>query len=304
VILTAVQQYNDSTITANLLPHYALSNSYPSTCPSPTEILLYLDVYLVFSCIASLTVGAKPVRASLSHNRFLSLNFISDHQQYLPWISIFGSLIIHFCATAVTADVLVARNDGTTTEPALGLMFLVWFSRPLATALVTWLSIADWRAYHENAREVAIVDSLYSFVNVYLFFSVARITNFSPSDMPTPARLARAGSALWLLALILSIGILAWYMFEARGWMNGRKSAIFQFLPWIWISLDWLRFLGCWLLWAGLLLSDETGFCPRHRALVGVTIIWLFVPFVDCLWRGLATYKQEDSAEAESLIQM
>src|SRR5579859_6740707 len=156
-MLTATQQYNDSIITTSLFPYYALQSSYPYTCPSPTEILLYLDIYLAFSCIASLTLGTKSARASVSHNRFLPSDFGNDHPQLLPWISIVGSLLIHFCATIVTAKVLEASNVGTTPESLLGRMFLLWLSRPLATVLIMWLSIADRKTYHDNAREVAIV---------------------------------------------------------------------------------------------------------------------------------------------------
>lgn len=288
-MLIATQKYNDSAITASLLPYYALPNSSPYTCPSPTEVLLYLDVYLVFSCVAALTLGAKSVRASVSHNRFLSSDLGSDHPRLLTLISLAGSVLIHVCATVVTADVLAASRP-------LDRMFLLWVSRPLATALITWLSIADRKAYHDNAREVAIVDSLYGFINIYLFGSIAHVTNVRPSDMPGPARLARAGSALWLLAFILSLAVLAWYMKPPI------PTTYLQFLPVIWFSLDVIRFVACWLLWAGLLYSDETAFCPSHLALAYVTVIWLFVPFVDCLWRGVATCRAEEGAEAENLI--
>jgi hypothetical protein len=306
-----------SPIAADLLPHYALPNSDPSTCPSSTEILLYLDLYLLFGCIASISVGSKPIRALLSHNRLLSLEFASDHPHFLPWISIIGSLLIHGSATVVTALKLAASNASTTAEPPLGRMFLLWVSRPLATALITWLSIADREVYCDNARETAIVDSLFGCVNIYLFGSVAHITNVKPSDVPTPARLARAGSAVWLLAFILSLLVLLYYMFlinkassppfhrghrRVGGGSSEKGTGLSQLLPWLWFGLDALRFLGCWLLWAGLLFSNETAFCPSHRALALITVLWLFVPFVDCLWRGFATYKAEDGAEAESLI--
>jgi len=297
-MLTVTQQYNNSTNTTSLLPYYALLSSDPYTCPSPTEILLYLDIYLAFSCIASLTLGTKSVRTSVSHNRFLPSDFGNDHPRLLSWISIAGSLLIHIGATVVTANVLRASNVETTPESLLGRMFLLWLSRPLATALIMWLSIADRKTYHDNAREVAIVDSLYGLTNIYLFSSVARITNVRPSDIPGPARLARAGSALWLLAFLLSLAVLAWYMVKI-------PRAFTQFprlLPWIWFSLDAIRFTACWLLWAGLLFSDETAFCPTRSALASVTAIWLFAPFIDCLWRGVATYRAEEGTEAENLI--
>jgi hypothetical protein len=310
---------HSSPVTADLLPYYALPNSDPSTCPSSTEILLFLDLYLLFSCIASVSVGSKPIRALLSHNRLLSLEFVSDHPQFLPWISIIGSLLIYGCATAVTADILAVSNASTMAEPLFGRMFLLWMSRPLATALITWLSVADREVYCDNAREVAIVDGLLGCVNIYLFGSVAYITNVKPGDVPTPARFARAGSAVWLLAFILSLLALPYYTFlidkvssfsshhgrrRIGGGGGGEKGTdLAQLLPWLWFGLDALRLPGCWLLWVGLLRSNETAFCPSHRALALVTVVWLFAPFVDCLWRGFATYKAEDGVEAENLIE-
>jgi hypothetical protein len=184
-------------------------------------------------------------------------------------------------------------------------MFLLWVSRPLATALVTWLSIANRDAYQDNAREVAIVDSLYGLLSTYLFGSVAHAANVWPGDVPAPARLARAGSALWLLALVLSIGVLLWYLVgHLRGNGSSRvlsaddsgksSKGFAQHLPWIWFFLDGIRLAACWLLWAGLLFSDKTAFCPSQRAVARVTVIWLVVPFIDCLWRGFATSREEE----------
>jgi hypothetical protein len=187
-------------------------------------------------------------------------------------------------------------------------MFLLWVSRPLATAPVAWLSIANRDVYQDNAREVAIVDSLYGLLNIYLFGSVAHVTNVRPGDVPAPARLARAGSALWLLALVLSIGVLLWYLvgpLRGNGSSRLRKSseAFTQHLPWIWFFLDGIRFTACWLLWAGLLFSDETAFCPSQGAVARVTVIWLLVPYIDCLWRGFATSKEEEGGpEIENLM--
>jgi hypothetical protein len=271
---------------------------------------------VVLSCIAFLTLGAKSIRASLSLTRLLSSNFVSDHPRFLPCISIIGSLLIHAGATVVTAVVLAASNAATTAEPPLSRMILLWPSRPLASAFIAWLSIADRKAYHDTAREVAIVDSLYSCINIYLFCSVAKITNVRPSDVPAPARLARAGSALWLLAFVLSLGAVVWYVADNRTHTSSRLPSADEdnngknwmnfanLLPWIWFLLDSIRFLACWLLWAGLLFTDETAFCPSQRALAGVTVIWLVVPFLDCLWRGFATYKEEEGGvEAEILME-
>lgn len=73
------------------------------------------------------------------------------------------------------------------------------------------------------------------------------------------------------------------------------------------LILDLLRFVGSWLLWAGLLFTDQTAFCPSRRTWARATVIWLFVPFVDCLWRGFATVTEKKAGareEADDLISM
>jgi hypothetical protein len=115
--------------------------------------------------------------------------------------------------------------------------------------------------------------------------------------------------------LALSLGIVLWYLVEH--WRGNDSSIILseddgggksrtgvaQHMPWIWFLLDGMRFAACWLLWAGFLFSDETAFCPSQEAVARVTVIWLFVPFVDCLWRGFATSREEkEGVEAENLI--
>lgn len=80
-------------------------------------------------------------------------------------------------------------------------MTILWFSRPLATTVVTWLSIVDHKIYRDNSEEIVLVDSIYSLVNIFLFGAIAHITNHV--DLPLPTRMARAGSALGLLSLML-----------------------------------------------------------------------------------------------------
>src|SRR5271154_6144400 len=129
--MTSNTTTRSSPITTDLLPYYALPNSDPSSCPSSTEILLFLDLYLLFSCIASISVGSKPIRALLSHNRLLSLEFVSDHPHFLLWISPLGSRLTSGGPTPVTADILAVSNASTTAEQPFGRMFLLWMSRPL-----------------------------------------------------------------------------------------------------------------------------------------------------------------------------
>lgn len=301
---------------------YTLSKSWSSDCPSPTEILLILDVYLVLSCITSLILGVKPIRSSLSYKHLISADANTLPSRYLPWISIAGGLAIHFSGTILTAHILTSSDHAVTTTVTtstasklspLARMFFLWLSRPLATGPIFWLSIVNRKAYRDNAREVAIVDGLYSSANVYLFYCVAKITNVKPSRVPAWARLARAASALWLLAFVLSafalIGHYASDPPDDGDGPDGSTSKRRFSSPWIWFSLDALRFLACWLLWAGLLFTDETAFCPTRKTLALVTCVWLVVPVMDCLWRGFVSFtpvqgEPTGAEEAERLIDM
>jgi hypothetical protein len=175
-------------------------------------------------------------------------------------------------------------------------MVILWFSRPLATVAVAWLSILDREKYGDNSEEIGAIDSIYSFVNMYLFGTVARIT--SAKDLPRPARMARAGSALWLLGLVLMLfwsgayGYIVWPG-RKRARIPPRASYVFP----ITLFLHGLWFTACWLLWTGLLFSDTRAFCPTKGAMQKVTVIWLFTPVVDHLWRGFATHRRKEETE-------
>jgi hypothetical protein len=215
-------------------------------------------------------------------------------------------------------------------------MTLLWLSRPLATVSIAWLSIADRKAYRDNAREVTIHDYIYGLANIYLFGSIAKITDTKPSRAPVRARLARGGSAVWFLAFILSLALVLTQGFVYSAvWVARRRRSLSsstssgsgssadtdnddeKSIMSRWYRhrlfvcplffLDVLRFVGSWLLWAGLLFTDETAFCPSRRTWARVTVIWLFVPFVDCLWRGFATFTKKRAGtreEEDDLISM
>lgn len=68
---------------------------------------------------------------------------------------------------------------------------------------IAWLSMANRNAYRSNASEVAVGDYIYGLANVNHFGAIAKITDTKPNCVPVLARLARGGSAAWLLAFIL-----------------------------------------------------------------------------------------------------
>lgn len=290
-----IQEY-DNEISRKLTPHFAL-NQDDTNCPPPSTPLLFLVAYIVFSGLVSLALGSTTVRKSLAQND----SSTSPTRAHI--VSISGSLLIQIAATVVTAHALKSSPSETARYPGapLSRVTILWFSRPLATTVVTWLSIVDRKIYRDNSEEIVLVDSIYSLVNIYLFGAVAHITNHD--KIPLPTRMARAGSALGLLNLILTP---LWFWVCIRIYPSLEKlereeevRQVSASLPIFTTSLalSGLWFLACWLLWAGLLFSDATTFCPTKSAMTRVTMIWLFTPIVDHLWRGFATRKQKKEGD-------
>lgn len=275
-----------------LTPHFAL-NQDDSNCPPPSTPLLFLVGYIVFSGLGSLALGSTTLRKKLAQVDS------STSPTRARIVSISGSLIIQCAATVVTAHTLKSSPSETASDPGapLSRMTILWFSRPLATTVVTWLSIVDHKIYRNNSEEIFLVDSIYSLVNIFLFGAVAHITNHV--ELPLPTRMARAGSALGLLSLILTPLWALWVWVCIRIYPSlekpERENEVRQVCASLPLSLAWsgLSFLACWLLWAGLLFGDITAFCPTKSAMTGVTMIWLFTPVVDHLWRGFATCKRK-----------
>lgn len=287
-----------------LTPYFAL-NQDDSNCPPPSTPLLFLVGYIVFGGLCSLALGSTTLRKKLAQVDS------STSPTRARIVSISGSLIIQGAATVVTAHTLKSSPSETASDPGapLSRMTILWFSRPLATAVVTWLSIVDHKIYRDNSEEIVLVDSIYSLVNIFLFGAVAHITNHV--ELPLPTRMARAGSALGLLSLILTplwfwVCVMIYPPLEKLERENEVRQVCAS-PPLFATSLAWsgLSFLACWLLWAGLLFGDTTAFCPTKSAMTGVTMIWLFTPVVDHLWRGFATRKrkkEEDGGRYRALI--
>jgi hypothetical protein len=272
----------------------------------------------------SLALGSTAVRARLAliRTHLFNPSIVLTPQSILA-ISVLGSLVIHIAATALTAHILQSSDGGYDSDSRSSIlqrMMLLWFARPLATPIVIWLSIVSRAQYAPNSSEIGLTDTIYSLVSVYLVGAIARITNVS-NVQPRPARMARAGSALWLLWLILVGGYATryiWYKLEElddedEDKKRGRKRyADFMFGapngdPTFVLELGahGLRFAACWLLWAGLLFSDTSAFCPSKGAMERVTLLWFFTPVVDHLWRGLASpckEAQEQSVDEEGLM--
>ena len=120
-------------------------------------------------------------------------------------------------------------------------------------------------------------------------------------------RFVRAGAALGLLSCILNIACVArmWDLEKAwrpdgpgdgnAGGESGTTKGTANGPPfWVTLFLHGLRFAANWFLWIGLLPRYEGAFCIGGNALMKITLIWLFVPFADVLWRGFASCKERE----------
>jgi hypothetical protein len=278
-----------------------LSKKDSATCPPPSEVLLYLNAYIVFSCLASLLLGSKFVRRRLRLQK--------DWSKYRRFVTICGSLLLQVGATVFTGYILEISAGETDYEVSgidLRAAVLLWFARPLATFCVTWMSIVDRCEYSENSREVGIVDTIYGLVNVYIYGHWAHATDGRPGETATvPRRLLRAGSALGLLSSILNIYCVGVTLDIEKSWQpeaqeksEKPEKAVMRGPPlWVTLFLHGLRFLANWLLWAGVLLSDGSSFCVGGSSMWRVTMIWLFIPFADALWRGWTSIYEEQEVE-------
>ena len=294
--LIEVSWFTTSIFFGSLSP-FMLFKKDAITCFPPSETLLYLNTYIVFSCLASLLLGSKFVRRRLRLRK--------DWSKYRRFVTICGSLLLQVGATVFTGYILISagETDYEVSEINLSAAILLWFARPLATFCVTWLSIVDRREYSDNSREVGIVDTIYGLVNVYIYGYWAHATNGRPGESATlPRRLLRAGSALGLLSFILNLYCVIATDHIEKSWQpeaqeKPEKAAMTGPSLGVTLFLHGLRFLANWLLWAGFLLNDGSSFCIVGSSMWRVTVIWLFIPFADGLWRGWTSVYKEKKEE-------
>jgi hypothetical protein len=248
----------------------------------PPVVLLWLITYCIFPIIASLALGPSTFRRQVVATRRKLWGPIRD--EVAVAISTTVSTLIQIAATVSSG--LILRAD----DPSVSLrsMVLLWFSRPLATPIIQWLTMINIPEYSENSWEIARVDAIYGLVSVALFGMAAKITNQKhPGDVPRPARLARAGSALGILHFIFTVPvIIGIYLVPQK---IRAPHIIFSFCQ------SSLRFTACWLLVAGLFSTNPNAFCPDTKTMKRIVVLWLFVAFVDQFWRMLAACDINDS---------
>jgi hypothetical protein len=243
----------------------------------PSVVLLWLITYCAFPSIVSLLLGSSTLRKRVVAIRRSYCG--SFHHTPSLIVSTVISTLIQTAATAGTGHILHATDPNSSSRS----MALLWFSRPLATPIIQWLTLINFSEYSRNSWEIAWVDTIYGLVSVAVFGVAAGITNQkNPSDVPRPARLARAGSALGILHFMLTVLLfLHVYALELREKIRV-GHIVFSFCH------SSLRFVACWLLFAGLLFTNPTAFCPSTGTMKRILVLWFFVAFLDHFLRMLA----------------
>jgi hypothetical protein len=247
----------------------------------PSVVLLWLITYCVFPAIASLALGSSTFRRRVVAIRRRYCGPLNQTQTVI--VSTVGSVLIQIGATVGTGRILQIDDRSA----SLGSMVLLWFSRPLATPIIQWLALVNVNEYLENSWEIARVDIVYGLVSVAMFGTAAKVTN--RKHVPRPAQLARAGSALGILHFIFTIFIALPIYFDIPRPKSGVLDLIISF------SQSSLRFAACWLLFAGLLFTNPTAFCPEPRTMKKILALWFFVAVLDHFWRMLAGRDGNDS---------
>lgn len=279
--------------------HLISVNSYAGDCIEAVQMLLWFATYNLFTALAGLALGSHRIRkrtsgmfrTSKSKKQVIQISSLTS--------AIVGSLVLQISASVGTAYILCTEAQTT----SVGYLFAFWVARPLATPLVIWLTMVNPPEYILQMLEVTLVDTIYSFLSLYAFGLVAHSLNKSPeSSYPHIGQVARAGAALGIFALLLTIAILVWLLVSEcpwrwfyterilnnAGWRNLRGFRGFKRAVVCVFIIHSIRFVACYLLWTGLLELSEGAFCPQYRTLFEIMALWLGVPIIDNIGRAWA----------------
>ena len=267
------------------LQRYVQLNADDAQCPTPTTTLLWLATFNLFTVIWGLILGPFSIRRHVSS--------LPTEDRHLSWVlRVAGSLLIQLAGTIGTAYLFRSDDKGA----SIPFLVMIWFARPLATSIVVWLTMINTDEYSPNTIEIVIVDTIYGLVSIWGFGLVARFTD--STHIPHFAQVARAGSALGLLAFIIIFPVavvVAVWLLEADEVEVERQRLHFLLVA---FAISLLRYLACWLLWGGLLSTSPQAFCPTIETMLKVMALWLCIPIVDQLWRGVTAGREIKELDA------
>ena len=277
--------------------HWISVNPYGGDCIESVQMLLWFATYNIFTALAGIALGShrtrKRICGMLSRSR--SNEPVATVLGFT--MAVLGSLLLQISASVGTAYIL--RKEAQ--KRSVGYLFGFWVARPLATPLVIWLTMLNPPEYLSQALEIILVDIMYSFLSLYAFGLTAESLITLPPFWYQSGQFARAGAALGIFVLLVTIALMGMVIYQSRSRMRDfvwllhskgtlddvlrrslRRHVVYAFI------VHSLRFLACYLLWAGLLEMNEGAFCPHYRILFEIMTLWLAVPIIDNIWRAWA----------------
>lgn len=279
--------------------HWISVNPYGGDCIESVQMLLWFATYNIFTALAGIALGSHRTRKRICGmlGRSRSNGPVATVLGFK--VAVLGSLLLQISASVGTVYIL----RGEAQKESVGYLFGFWVARPLATPLVIWLIMLNPPEYLLQALEITLVDMMYSFLSLYAFGLTAHSLNTVPENWYPPiGKSARAGAALGFLILLVTIALIGMVTYRSRTRMRDalwllyskgtlddilrrslRRHIVYAFI------VHSLRFLACYLMWAGLLEMNEGAFCPHYRILFEIMTLWLGVPIIDNIWRAWAT---------------
>ena len=279
--------------------HWISVNPYGGDCIESVQMLLWFATYNIFTALAGIALGSIKTRKRICGvlGRLKSNKPVVSVRGFK--MGVLGSLLLQISASVGTAYIL----RGEAQKGSVGYLFGFWVARPLATPLVIWLTMVNPPEYLLQTLEIILVDTTYSFLSLYAFGLTAHSLNMVPKSWyPSIGQFARAGAALGLLILVVTIALIVMVACRSRTrWRDAlvliyskrtpddvlrrslRRHIVCAFI------VHSLRFLACYLLWAGLLEMNEGAFCPHYGVIFEIMTLWLGVPIIDNIWRAWAT---------------
>jgi len=267
-------------------------------CPRLSTILLWFVSLFTISAIWVLLLGSIHLRRYV---RKRTKRFPPFEQSFFnSAIGMGGSLILHIGMTILTAEVFSQAQA----HAGLQDIAMAWFARPMPAIPAILVALFDLEAFSQNIAEIMLVESVQGLVPVALYWKIAigmitfdsraPIYISSNHDYMLGYALLKCGVgiciSIWVGILALAVAVMfeptpSWsHVRTAKGFSKLKSSS--KRLLIFFLCAACLRILGGFFLWGGALLLDPSAFCPTLPMMQDVTVIWIFAPVIDHIWRG------------------
>ncbi|KAF1983111.1 hypothetical protein K402DRAFT_182764 [Aulographum hederae CBS 113979] len=245
---------------------------------------------MVFTCAWSFIAGASDVR--IAFRRKIGCP-VQDHRRRV--FSFLGSLAWQIWMTAATAALLASNpsHDQDRWGQQFYLPFFAWLVRPLPATAVSITSLLNSSEYAVNARETQLVEFAVGLLSIG-FYGPAMLSAFKvfPGieqtyvyllDPPRSGlKMLRGGT---VLGFIVYIPFVLGLLLSFKRTMKTGKTPKAEL--WTVMIFNFVKCVVGFLVWGGALMMDPVAFCPSRKTKGAITVLWAFVPIVDCAWRAL-----------------